>query len=166
MTPLAPYIARGWRCEPSEARGELVEVVRWAAGKIGTVEHPIASNKGPEIDVWLKAAGVPPGSAWCAAFLSAAYALAPGVMPRMASAYKVKRWAVKNGRLLAPDVPLLVGDIVGVLREDFHGHVGMFTADIGDGQGAYIEANVRSAVRGTVHPRSDWQWACRPLPLV
>ncbi len=165
MTPLAPYIVKGWRCEPSEARGPLVEVVRWAAGKIGTVEHPINSNTGPEIDKWLRAAGVEPGSAWCASFVSAAYALCPGAMPRMASAFKVHEWARKAGKLVPDGAPLMVGDVCGILREDYHGHVGMVAAVLEPGVVACIEGNVRSACRGTVHARGDWQWYCRPLSL-
>ena len=32
-------------------------------------EQPAGSNRGPEIDRWLKALGSPLGSAWCAAFV-------------------------------------------------------------------------------------------------
>jgi len=38
------------------------------AADAGVREQPKNSNRGPEVDVYLKRAGVPPGLAWCCAF--------------------------------------------------------------------------------------------------
>lgn len=37
--------------------------------KNGVREEPKNSNKGPQVSIYLKSAGVPPGSAWCCAFV-------------------------------------------------------------------------------------------------
>jgi peptidoglycan hydrolase-like protein with peptidoglycan-binding domain len=50
----------------------LDEVIRVAQSQIGKVEQPLGSNRGPEVDLYLQAAGLNPlaGSfPWCAAFL-------------------------------------------------------------------------------------------------
>jgi hypothetical protein len=68
----------------------------------------------------------------------------------------------------------LPGDICGIFheddpataaREDFRGHVGIVACVLDAERVACVEGNVRSAVRGTVHPRGDWQWFVRPLPV-
>lgn len=40
-----------------------------AASQIGVMEDPPGSNKGPEVDKYLKSVGLGPGYAWCAAFV-------------------------------------------------------------------------------------------------
>lgn len=40
--------------------------IDWALGHIGTIEDPLGSNRGPELDEWCKEAGSPLGSYWCA----------------------------------------------------------------------------------------------------
>jgi len=47
----------------------LVETLRFAATQIGVLEKPLGSNRGPEVDAYLKSAGAEPGSPWCAAFV-------------------------------------------------------------------------------------------------
>ncbi len=43
-----------------------------AATQIGVLEHPLGSNRGPEVDTYLRSAGIDPTTghfAWCAAFV-------------------------------------------------------------------------------------------------
>src|ERR1700759_1193398 len=40
-----------------------------AASQIGVFEHPLGSNRGPEVDRYLRTAGGAPGQAWCMAFV-------------------------------------------------------------------------------------------------
>ena len=50
----------------------LAEVIKVAQSQIGKLEQPLGSNRGPEVDLYLRAAGINPiaGSfPWCAAFL-------------------------------------------------------------------------------------------------
>lgn len=178
MVSSASFIAPGWRCEPSAARPQLVDVITAAVGCIGIVEQPAGSNRGPWIDEVLRRAGLQPGMAWCAASVSDWYSrMDKPAMPRRGSAYKIYEWAKANGLLVDLDGELLPGDILGVFRkddpttparEDFHGHVGLYVGDLGvDDKGvkrwATVEANVRSACRGLVRTRSEWAWAARPL---
>lgn len=46
-------------------------IVENALKCIGTLEEPLGSNRGPEIDKWNLRAGVPVGSYWCASFVGA-----------------------------------------------------------------------------------------------
>lgn len=56
--------------ETAAADALLAAVVRTAAGEEakGVREVPKNSNRGPEVDVYLRRAGVRPGLAWCCAF--------------------------------------------------------------------------------------------------
>lgn len=47
----------------------LAEAVKVAISQIGVMEKPVGSNKGPEVNVYLKSVGLDPGYYWCAAFL-------------------------------------------------------------------------------------------------
>ncbi len=159
-----PYTAPGWSCDPHACRPELRPVILAALRCIGVVEQPPGSNSGLEIDIMLKKAGVPPGSAWCASAVSDWYAaMTPSPLPRMASAYKIRSWAEKNGRVININADLQPGDILGILRQDFHGHVGLYVGPLKDDKLATIEGNVQSACRGLIRVRSDWGWAVRPL---
>ncbi|HEX2329978.1 MAG TPA: peptidoglycan-binding protein [Candidatus Angelobacter sp.] len=47
----------------------LTETLRFAATQVGVMEQPTGSNRGPQVDLYLKSVGAPLGSAWCAAFV-------------------------------------------------------------------------------------------------
>jgi len=172
--PFVPLRAPGWLLDLA-ARPQLAQVLRDANLCIGMGEHPPGSNRGPQIDEWLQAAGVAPGSPWCAAFATALYQrLQPAPIPRLASALKLHEWATAHGRLVPEGAPVLPGDLCGLFhtddpatpeREDFRGHVGLVVADLGADFLATVEGNTHSMVRGRVHRRSAWQWFVRPLPL-
>jgi hypothetical protein len=46
----------------------LSEALRVAASQVGIMESPVGSNRGPEVDGYLKSVGLGPGYYWCAAF--------------------------------------------------------------------------------------------------
>ena len=47
----------------------LSEVMKIADSQIGVMEEPVGSNKGPEVNEYLKSVGLGPGYYWCAAFV-------------------------------------------------------------------------------------------------
>lgn len=49
--------------------GYLAESLKVALSQVGVMEKPPGSNKGPEINGYLKSVDCPPGSFWCAAFV-------------------------------------------------------------------------------------------------
>jgi|SRR5688572_7387247 len=49
--------------------GFLMRVLSHAMGALGVREQPRNSNRGPQVDEYLKRTGVPPGLPWCAAFV-------------------------------------------------------------------------------------------------
>jgi hypothetical protein len=56
----------------TSAAGPLLpEVLRFAATQIGVMEQPLGSNRGPEVDQYVRAAGLDPAGrfAWCVAFV-------------------------------------------------------------------------------------------------
>jgi len=171
----ATLVAPGWRCAPSEAHPLLVQVLLDAVACIGMHEEPLGSNQGPQVSTWLRLASATPGDPWCASFATALYQrIDPAPIPRLASAYKIYQWAKERGLLVPDGAPVLPGDICGLFHEDnpatlarenFRGHVGVVTADLGDAKIATVEGNVHSFVLGLVHLRADWQWFARPVRL-
>ncbi|MBE7177674.1 MAG: CHAP domain-containing protein [Mucilaginibacter polytrichastri] len=58
--------------EPKPAKGLLLDVLGVAITQIGVQERPLGSNRGPEVDIFLKTVGLNPAAgsyAWCAAFV-------------------------------------------------------------------------------------------------
>lgn len=158
MTPL------GWRLDLT-TRPELAQALRDAGACIGMHEQPMGSNRGPQVDQWLRLAGAEPGAPWCAAWVTALFdRIHPPPIPRLASALKIFEWASSHDRLVEDGAPLLPGDIGGLFHEGgVRGHVGIVVAV--DEQLSCIEGNIASAVRPTVRPRSSWQWYVRPVAL-
>jgi cell wall-associated NlpC family hydrolase len=44
------------------------EAITFATTQIGVLEHPLGSNRGPEVDKYLAAVGLGPNNFWCVAF--------------------------------------------------------------------------------------------------
>jgi hypothetical protein len=44
--------------------------IEYAKSQVGVQEHPKGSNAGPEVERYLAFVNLPPGKAWCAAFVS------------------------------------------------------------------------------------------------
>ncbi|WP_295389919.1 peptidoglycan-binding protein [uncultured Thiodictyon sp.] len=70
------------------------EVVAFAATQIGVLEHPLGSNKGPEVDQYLASVGLQPGNFWCTAFTYFCY-------QKAADKLGVKNPHTKTGLVLA-----------------------------------------------------------------
>ncbi len=158
----APFISPGWRLD--EPRPELAEVLRYAVACIGTEERPADSNRGPSIEEWLAAAGVDHPAAWCCAGATAAFQRAdPPPIPRIASAARLRAWAIEHGKILPDGAPPEPGDICGLVRPDGTGHVGIVAAALDAETIATIQWNKWSACRGLVGPRSEWQFFVRPI---
>jgi hypothetical protein len=154
----------GWRCYPSEVRQEVQPVILAAMQDLmaPTVESPPGSNRGPRVDKY----GVAP-LPWCAAAASAWIMCAqPNPLRRvLTSAYKWREAARAAGWLLGEGADLLPGDVCMIVREDFHGHVGIVAHVPDPDHVCTVEGNSGNAVRGRVRLRSDWNCFARPIPL-
>lgn len=161
-TPHDSYLVPGWRCEPSEARPQLVEVVRAAVGDLGIEEDPPGSNAGPRLDKY-HAGGQP----WCVYALSYWFRHSEIGCPwgRLGSAWKLRRWARENHRFaVGPPVP---GDVFTLRRglSTYQGHAGLIVAVLPDGRVCTVEGNVRNAVRGLIREVATFTGMIRPVPL-
>lgn len=156
------FTDRGWRCEPSQVRGEVRAAIEAAVHDLSrpTVEDPLGSNRGPYVDRY----GIP-GLPWCAAAASAWVMAADGHRLRKAlnSAYKWRTAAIAAGWLLGKSEAVQPGDVGIIMRASGNGHVGLVVHVLDDGRLCSIEGNVLHAVRGIVRPRSAWSAFARPI---
>lgn len=158
------YTADGWLVYDVDVPPRLVEVVRAAVGCIGTRETPPGSNRGPEIDRWCEAAGIPVGSAWCAAWATAMLQNVDGpTIPRLGSALKVREWGRQHGRLVALSDKFLPGDLFVIMRGPVHGHAGIIAGDDGETVRS-VEGNAGDACRGLIRPRVSFSAVVRAVP--
>jgi hypothetical protein len=102
------YQARGFAVDPPcrwlgpEVGATAELVVREACAALGICEEPPGSNRGPEIDGWNRAAGVPLASYWCASFAGAMWQRAGIEPPRgYASCDRLMAWGQQTGRWTA-----------------------------------------------------------------
>jgi hypothetical protein len=73
-------------------------IVEGAIESIGCCEEPLGSNRGPQVDEWNRAAGVPVGSFWCASWAGAIWRAAGVSLPGFPARVEAWReWAVRNG---------------------------------------------------------------------
>lgn len=131
MTPLAQY------------------ALKVAESYLGVTEHPPGSNRGPEVDAWLRRRGLDPAAKsypWCAAFLSAciedaADALAD--LPAFKRSASCQRLVDLNPDLvLAAPEP---GSVFVMLHPDHTGHTG-FVVELAPGGGfTSLEGNSDAA---------------------
>lgn len=158
----ASYIAAGWRCNPSEARPQLFEVLRDAVGDIGKHEIPDGSNDGPDLAKF-DTGGLP----WCAMAVSTWYAVMDGGSPfgRIAGTATLREWFEKHGCQVGQGDQVLLGDVWIITRALGHGHTGIVAATLGPGMIATVEGNASNAVRGLIRPVSSLCGIYRPVPL-
>jgi hypothetical protein len=110
--PLTWYALMGTSAAPSAAPPSVIadpllaEVLAIAAKQIGVMEDPLGSNRGQEVDAFLRAAGVDPTTGsypWCAAFVYWCFAEAcrslacPNPVPRTAGVMEHWRKAGLRG---------------------------------------------------------------------
>ena len=162
--PVERFTAEGWRSDLNECRPQERIVVETAVSQIGTKEDPPGSNRGPKIDLYTGKEWY--GSPWCMLFLSWAWQYAEGGSPfgKLASAYKIKSWGEKNGRILPADEPARPGDIGVIMRAQGRGHVELVIGKEVPGEKLRLAGgNVGNAVRGTVRERAQFTCIVRPL---
>lgn len=160
------FVAPGWQLA-SNLRPEIAPVMRWASARIGMQETPPGSNRGDQIDDWVRAAGLDPGIPWCAIFVSAAYHQAPGGSPFkwIASAYKLLEWGKKNKLVVPIGAPIIPGDICIILRASYHGHAFLCAGPADKGKICTLEGNAADACRGLIRDPSVLAGVVRPFPL-
>lgn len=76
-------------------------IARRALSDVGLCEVPPGSNRSPRIDEYVRAAGSPLGSFWCACFVAAVFREAGALTPGAGvdgSCDAWRRWAMKRGR--------------------------------------------------------------------
>jgi hypothetical protein len=122
--------------QPTAATPLMQKVLAVAAGKIGVREIPADSNKGPDVEAFLKSAGLPKGNAWCASFVYWCFEQVTGdgagnPCPRDGSVHGMWRKASAAGRLLftpaqvrAQPELVLPGQLFFLDTGGGHGHVG------------------------------------------
>jgi peptidoglycan hydrolase-like protein with peptidoglycan-binding domain len=141
-------------------------VIDQAISFVGTKEEPAGSNRGPLIDALNKAAGIPLGSPWCAAFATGMwhYCEQNPFEKSIGSAVGVQSWGKKKGCIVPNTGTALPGDIFVIVRGDGHGHVGLVVADLGD-KVCTVEGNSGNAVKKLFRKKADLACFVRPLGL-
>jgi hypothetical protein len=124
-----PQIRPEWPSWPLSEK--LVQLAAYHCDSLHAHEEPRGSNRGPWVDRYLAAAGLPPGSPWCAAFVTyllkqCGYSHFP---PNPAAVSSWARWAEVCGRVVA--VPNR-GDLFFLLHANGEGHIGIVLEDNGD----------------------------------
>ncbi|BAQ62465.1 CHAP domain protein [Geminocystis sp. NIES-3708] len=129
--------------QPSQDLGvaSLMEAQR----RVGVKERPLGSNKGPEVDEYLKRAGVPSPNPWCMAFVyycvdEAAKKLGkPNPLTKTAFCPTLYNWAKEHGRLVSKpeigDIFLCIGTPQG------HYHTGFVNGPVTNNHFSTVEGN-------------------------
>ena len=135
-------------------RSEIADRARQHLG-----HREVTPNSSPLIDAWLRACGVRPGLAWCAAFASWCIGLA-----------KACAGAVKLGRMFPETRNPQVGDLMWFPTDaKGAGHVGIVVAAVGLDYVLCIEGNSNDGVRYVLRVRSEVRFSSTcadalPLP--
>jgi hypothetical protein len=141
-----------------------LRALQHARSQLGVSEQPPGSNRGQQVDRWLRNTGVSPPAPWCAAFAYSMFVEAGGLpvpLQGAASVLSWVNWAERNSyRVYRP----FAGDLVAY---EWHGetphpddHLGLVERVLAlpwpRNRGRYwlrtIEGNVDSAVR------RKWRW--------
>jgi hypothetical protein len=121
------------------------EALKVAAGQIGVRET--SRNGGPEVDAYLSLVGLPPGFAWCAAFVHWCFNVAAASLhvqnpcPRTAGALALWSKAPPVALRTAKLEDIHPGDVFVIDHGHGLGHVGFVEADNGDGTLTTVEGN-------------------------
>jgi hypothetical protein len=133
-------------------------IVQVACSQVGVRENPAGSNRGVEVDAYLRPTGLS-GVPWCAAFVS-------WVLREAGLEHRYTPSAAQLLRHLRPVVsPALPGDIFGWINPDGTGHVGLVIG-VGDALDvvATCEGNSMHSVRNCWRPRMGLQFGCVEPP--
>ncbi len=133
-------------------------VVQVACSQVGVHESPFGSNRGVEVDAYLRPTGLS-GVPWCAAFVSWVLREAGLEGRYTASAASLLR---SLRTVVSPAMP---GDVFGWVNPDGTGHVG-FVIGVGDALDvvATCEGNSTNRVRVCWRPRMGLQFGCVEPP--
>lgn len=146
---------------------EPIRVKALKAARDNICVREVAPNSSPEIDIWLRAAQVPVGTPWCAAFVAAMLA-AGGFktrVPKCASVGFLFSYFRKQGWLV--ERPLR-GDVFALNLDDdrWPDHTGFVERVVAVAPGRYlvrtVEGNTSSGAEGSqddgdgVHVRFRW----------
>jgi len=131
--------------EPEVDNDLLKEMLKVASSQVGVMEVPAGSNKGPEVNEYLKSVGLGPGYYWCAAFVYWCFDEAAKKLeienPLPKTAGCINHWNRTKGRKIkakdAQDNPALIvpGSVFIINHGGGKGHTGI----------------VRKVVSGYVH---------------
>lgn len=120
------------------------KAIEIAVGQIGTKEDPIGSNKGPQVDQYLKSVGLDGGYSWCMAFVywcfnEAAKTAAPiGATPLYQTAGVLDAWIHRTKN---QEHTPQAGDIFIMDLGHGNGHTGIVEKINTDGTLGTIEGN-------------------------
>ncbi|MDA0185773.1 NlpC/P60 family protein, partial [Solirubrobacter phytolaccae] len=130
-----------------------VSALSVAKGQLGVRE--VGTNAGPQVDQYLKSAGVAPGNPWCASFITWALEQTGHKMPGGGWA-AVQTWVRNaeqgaNGLQIVSAADARPGDIVAYDwggQSDFgaDGHIGFLDSTVQDGKFTALEGNNADAV--------------------
>lgn len=123
-------------------------VLEEATKYLGLVEVPKLSNRGTEIDFWLKECVVPFGNPWCAAFATNVLrqALGKGTPIYLnASVQRIVDWAESLKTLQVWNDKPQIGDLFVIYFESLkrYGHIG-FVSKVDDNTFETVEGNSNS----------------------
>jgi hypothetical protein len=134
----------------------LAKVLEVAASQVGVMEEPLGSNRGPQVDQYLRAVGLNPAAGsfpWCAAFVYFCSQQAAQELgrpnPMIKTAGVLEHWSEAGTRRIprvlpreASETPTLVkpGQIFLLSTGGSHGHMGLI-AQVEGGKLTTIEGN-------------------------
>lgn len=148
-----------WALAIESLPAERRKAVLTAVELVGIKEVPMGSNRGPDIDFWLKRCGVPvptdpkepaPQNAWCAAFVSYVLSCASKTARKFA---RVFDWVHKSGLKAIGIESVQAGDLGCFLRPDGTGHIWLIIGKAyvdGKWVTMQVEGNTSNAVRTTL----------------
>ncbi|HSI60231.1 MAG TPA: peptidoglycan-binding protein [Ideonella sp.] len=131
--------------------------VEFAVGQIGVMERPLGSNRGPEVDAYLRAVGLNPAGgsfAWCVAFTHFCYQSAAEKLgrpnPHIRTAGVLDHWdkagdtpkivRVTRARAIADPALVQPGALFIIDLGEGLGHSGM-VIEVADGRLVTVEGN-------------------------
>lgn len=127
------------------------KAVRWALSRVGVVERPPFSNRGPYITDWILMGGGQPGWAWCQYFCNAGLKVGGGEQLMSGYTPQVVEWARarKHGLKIVSWSQAAPGDFVYFkfpgLSSDICDHVGLLISH---------DAGTVTCVEGNTSPTS------------
>lgn len=106
------------------------EALAYALTQLGVTEHG-GNNRGPQVEQYLAAVGLPAGNPWCAAWVVACFQEAAGKLglpcPVPATGSSQRLWERAQAYVVADGIPQ-PGDVYVLAHSPSTGHVGIVEA--------------------------------------